>query len=68
MEWISVEDKLPELKNFGNYKNSEWVLCSNGEYVFINLYCYTGSGWYDLHSPISEDRITHWMPLPEPPK
>ena len=51
MEWISVEERLPE---------SEFVLCTDGKYCFVNIIP-------DMED-VLEDGVTHWMPLPEPPK
>ena len=53
-EWISVEDRLPELYKYViTYDMSLGVsidsVLSNGEFVLGR-------------------RVTHWMPLPEPPK
>ena len=55
--WISVEDRLPE------------------EHETVNVYAYQGvvsAGWYCgdnmwlvMREPI---RVTHWQPLPTPPK
>ena len=50
-EWISVEDRLPK---------SEFVLCTDGKYCFVNIIP-------DMED-VLEDGVTHWMPLPEPPK
>ena len=75
--WISVEERLPELR--------QKVLVSDGKW--------SGEGWldrYDWHDPnredvvytspqpidfwcipgckVDEDHVTHWQPLPEPPK
>lgn len=62
--WISVEERLPEAECGDFSKN---VLVTDGKYIAISSYfnceemepywCYTGIG-----------EITHWMPLPEPPK
>lgn len=75
-EWISVDERLPELedgRNWGNYSaRSIRVLCvckqRKGK-VFVK------EGYYELFSnkpcwriPGSIDSVTHWMPLPEPPK
>jgi hypothetical protein len=58
--WISVEDRLPE-----NYI----------EVLVYDTDCGIVIGWYDKEigdfvaefiSPL--DAVTHWMPLPEPPK
>lgn len=59
-EWISVKDRLPEKR--GEYlcyykfePDSPDVICEN---------TYQGSGLW-----LSEmDKVTHWMPLPQPPK
>lgn len=56
--WISVEDRLPELE-----KN---VL------IFSNFGTYTGelkmhNEWADHHL-YEIDQVTHWMPLPSPPR
>ena len=56
-EWISVEERLPE-------KNSAVIVCTRTENVFQALYRYDG---WDLLEAIAA-KITHWMPLPQPPK
>lgn len=61
--WIPVTERLPE---FG-----ERVLCTDGVAVFeqyrVELSCVYGM-WdrFGMKSPMQE--VTHWMPLPEPPK
>jgi len=54
MEWINVEDKLPDTEDY--------FLVTDG-----------GRPWRDFYSPInnkwmSDLRITHWMPFPDPPE
>ena len=62
-KWISVDDRLPE---FG-----ERVICTDGYAVFeqyrVEPSCVYGM-WdrFGLKSPMQE--VTHWMPLPQPPK
>lgn len=57
-EWISVEERLP--------KESGWCLANiitPFGLDFMSLSHYSkGYGWN------SRDTVTHWMPLPEPPK
>lgn len=61
MNWISVKDRLPKgyrdvlvrYKNASGYRIDITFYCDKSEY---------GSGWY------LPANITHWMPLPEPPK
>lgn len=62
MEWINIKDSSPE--------SGELVLVSDGIQIcmaFIksstNKFTHANT-WYDLF----HDRVTHWMPLPEPPK
>ena len=67
MNWISVKDRLPaigqnvlvwdgntNLDNIPTYELAKYLSFNNGNF-FI-------SGPYSLQA------ITHWMPLPEPPK
>ena len=64
-EWISVKERLPEVA---------------GEYLVVYHPCY----WHDVKEDLrvgidsfrgktawakkKYQRVTHWMPLPEPPK
>lgn len=66
-EWISVKDRLPEYSNDGF---ADAVLVTDG---FVQHMAYfVGGGWRFAESgEIKEPmwyRITHWMPLPQPPK
>ena len=62
-EWIPVTERLPE----------EWTdVLVFSRFGFIETAVYTGAhgkwriGWNG--DMIEADSITHWMPLPEPPK
>jgi len=66
MEWISVEDSLPEndywiLLWVENLNNSLWKEYRIGSHESKRFYATTGIDY-------TTERITHWMPLPEPPK
>lgn len=61
-EWISVKDRLPD----------DWVLCAcvDNE-VHILCYDYIMDDWDIWGRPNScygKPFVTHWMPLPQPPK
>ena len=72
-EWISVDDRLPDNKEY------DWVLAQvvedNG-YMHIpkvmeyrqakNDWFEETYGWISDHNGVFT--VTHWMPLPEPPK
>ena len=55
-EWISVDDRLPE--------QGEEAICiaADGDMMIGK---YTEWGWM---FPCYFEDLTHWMPLPEPPK
>ena len=65
--WISVKDRLPAATD-------DFVLFTVGGDVFYGNY--DGKDWYKYEGDWETDviylepgeRITHWMPLPEPPK
>lgn len=70
-DWISVKDRLPPL-------NKEVIVCRAGQKCSFTA-CrkdyggeqhWTNAIWHDMPIwPIETDGdITHWMPLPEPPK
>ncbi len=61
-EWISVEDRLPD--KYGDVicctrKGTIWQLTYNPTYKLFNVS-------YDNVENAMD--VTHWMPLPEPPK
>ena len=62
-EWISVKDRLP--------KPNKLVLCwwqsGDGEKEHYGFATFQSHGvWYVSNEGMPE--VTHWMPLPEPPK
>ena len=70
-EWISVKDRLPDSCGF------PCLLCGENSFgqirVFEGFTGYMERGKFEWHSnqkdiDIDVWTITHWMPLPEPPK
>ena len=62
MSWIKCSDCLPEKDIKVLFSNGEeiflgWMLTDMGKEIFWSHYDY-----------LEEENITHWMPLPEPPK
>ncbi len=61
MQWISVEDRLPDilcmiLVSFDNIVDTAYYNNESGwQYM-------DGGDWFDLKG------VTHWMPLPDAPK
>lgn len=58
MKWISVKDKLPKLDKDvlvwdGNYMSVMWIDRNENRFKSMD------SLYHD---------VSHWMPLPEPPK
>lgn len=59
--WISVEDRLPEAKELYLVCGNHWIA---GSRPIITTALWLGDRW-DRDSLFE---ITHWMPMPEPPK
>ena len=62
-KWISVDDKLPEEK-VNCIVHYQHAYCDNDGYWAIGFCFYDGEK-FQLDPAY---KVTHWMPLPEPPK
>lgn len=60
IEWISVKDRLPEKE--GAYI----VYKTNITHLFVAIW--NGKEWNSFINRTPLKRITHWIPLPEPPQ
>ena len=58
-KWISVEERLPE---YGRYLVIIQTECGMGKVITAT---YNDMGWWTYGN---SGELTHWMPLPEPPK
>lgn len=65
-QWISVKDRLPDADEGDDFL----AVSKNGNFVFEAYFvrdCGRGKNlWHDGCGNFYE--VTHWMPLPEPPK
>ena len=59
MEWISVKDRLPE-------KWEDVLICNCYSEVDTDMIWENPSGSFEFY--FEGGNVTHWMPLPEPPK
>lgn len=59
MEWISVKERMPENLT----AVLVWLLDAE-----VCAIAYTYSGVFHLDTKRTRQKITHWMPLPKPPK
>ena len=66
-QWISVEDRLPITKEAmrGNFENIE-IICFNGFNVYAGEF--EAGNTINFWSRFLTGGVTHWMPLPTPPK
>lgn len=65
-EWISVKNRLPDIPK--NDFASDYVLVHDekaGDWV---AYYDANGGWCEARECIPFKNVTHWMPLPKPPK
>ena len=66
--WIPVEERLPELQNWGASKLVLGIVQNESGYPPPNpCFCvYLGNQKWMIRGRMAT--ITHWMPLPEPPE
>jgi hypothetical protein len=62
-KWIPVTERLP----FAEYGESEDVLTVS-ELGVIRVLYFDGGCWCYQTGECCPHKVTHWMPLPEPPK
>ena len=63
-EWISVKDRLPEEK--GRYLTANKRF---GDQIVVFDLWFGGGFWYvDEEDNVFDFEVTHWMPMPVPPK
>ena len=73
MDWISVKDRLPEIDKEHHCSKDVIVLFNDGGMGFSaleeNIF---GQTWFECERMMPDGEsyytVTHWMPLPEPPK
>ena len=69
VKWIPVTERLPE--KYGRYLALTPSRLKGKEYDEWLIYYLPQSGFYDTDpewGDIEMDDVTHWMPLPQPPK
>lgn len=64
MEWISVNDRLPNPYETVIVQMPLAAPLPTVSWGFIK----SDGKWYCNYSNRADDEVTHWMPLPEPPK
>lgn len=66
LEWINAKDRLPEIDKYVLLYDHKLGLVYEGKLLSHSFYC---SGRYGYSKDLGEKcNITHWMPLPKPPK
>ena len=64
--WVSVKDRLPTETINALTRDFDEVICAT---VFGDVRCYKYGHQHFWHGPgIMDEYVTHWMPIPEPPK
>ena len=59
-KWISVKERLP--------RNGEMVLCNTKSYFEVLQFDGRANDWCGITRCYPLSYVTHWMPLPQPPK
>lgn len=65
MQWISVKNRLPKYSQYVIVNSSETIPIFMARRISTNV---NGEEWMVFGSCRRIYSITHWMPLPEPPK
>ena len=63
MNWIKIGEKYPE--------ENEYVLAVDNGDIYMLQYAVDDKGimhFWDVDGVYTKHNVTHWMPLPEPPK
>ena len=74
MEWISIKDRLPEdnqnvlfIEKDSQVPISGWFdKKETNKHQQWNEHC--NCGGYEREDKLYQQEVTHWMPLPSPPK
>lgn len=61
LSWISVDDELPP--NKGGFSDEVLTYEYASKRYVVAMFCYISNCWFGC-----DDTVTHWMPLPQPPK
>lgn len=68
-KWISVEERLPEPNAVDKHGFAKGYLVKTDRHVMMHTARYNGEWWVLWgQAEVITDTVTHWMPLPEPPK
>lgn len=72
-EWIKCSDRMPtERETFDPSSTTNVLVANDLGVIQVAFWTYEGLCWADANGEeIDEDSfgfITHWQPLPEPPK
>ena len=67
-KWIPVSERLPEVECY-TY-STDVLFCEYEEGIHVGYVCFETGAWKDRYSRdiYADYKVTHWMPLPEPPK
>lgn len=71
MNWISVKDRLPKLKDGKSEQILVYGKSEDDEYIITKAIFYSNEFdecWESGDLREGHLDVTHWMPLPEPPK
>jgi hypothetical protein len=75
MNWINVNDRLPEMKeeHHGHFSSNKVLVYSKEAGLFLASLCTTfgnsnGKWFKDGSYKVCKDAITHWTMLPDKPK
>ena len=71
--WIATKDRTPSpIGGEKGFMESDYMLCTQKDFTtpFVGWYSCKQKTWHVAHYKADLDpvEVTHWMPLPKPPK
>lgn len=73
-EWISVDERLPDNDYEKHWHDRQYYLVYTEPtgLMYVAKFGYKGYKWWVSNDTVLDEKnykkVTHWMPLPEPPK
>lgn len=67
--WVSVKKSLPDISDIPDGDGIFVIACEKHDDFWCYVPCVYNEFGFNLYKPtrINPEKITHWMPLPEPP-
>lgn len=66
--WVSVDDRLPDNCGHNHYSVAVLGYCEDTKCIYTLVFDWEDSSFRHFYGNCKAHNITHWKPLPQPPK